>query len=165
AQTVASANVERTQDFLGRSILVENVSSYLRFASADYSEWDFVAEVARRTGCGILLDVNNIWVSACNHGFDPLAYLHAIPAEAVGEIHLAGYEEDADAGCLIDTHSRPVYEPVWALYRAALAHCGPQPTLIEWDKDIPPLATLLAEAGKAQSLLATAREARHAYAD
>ncbi|MFY9329246.1 MAG: DUF692 domain-containing protein [Georgfuchsia sp.] len=155
--------VARTQDFLGRTILVENVSSYLRFAGAEIPEWDFVAAVARRTGCGILLDVNNTYVNACNHGFDAQAYLAAIPVGSVGEIHLAGYEEEED-GLLIDTHSRPVYEPVWALYADALARFGPIATLIEWDNDIPALDTLLAEAGKAERLLTTTREACHARA-
>lgn len=154
--------VSRTQDFLGRAILVENVSSYLRFAGAEIPEWEFVAAVARRTGCGILLDVNNIYVSARNHGFDPQVYLAAIPADRVCEIHLAGYEEDD--GLLIDTHSRRVYEPVWALYANALARFGPIATLIEWDNDIPALTTLVAEADKAERLLAATRGACHARA-
>ncbi|HTY98533.1 MAG TPA: DUF692 domain-containing protein [Rhodocyclaceae bacterium] len=158
------ARVSRTQDFLGRAIMVENVSSYLRFAGAEIPEWDFVAAVARRTGCGILLDVNNIYVSARNHGFDAQAYLAAIPADRVWEIHLAGYEEEEEGGLLVDTHSRPVYEPVWQLYAQALARFGPVPTLIEWDNDIPALATLVAEADKAERLLGASREARHARA-
>lgn len=158
------ANVARTQDFLGRSILVENISSYLRFAGADYPEWEFVAEVARRTGCGILLDVNNIWVSGCNHGFDPLAYVRAIPPGRVREIHLAGFEVDEEGGFLVDTHSRPVHASVWALYQETLKHCGPKPTLIEWDNDIPSLPTLLAEARQAEGRLAVAREKAHADA-
>jgi uncharacterized protein (UPF0276 family) len=155
--------VARTQDCLGRAILVENVSSYLRFAGAEIPEWEFVAAVARRTGCGILLDVNNIHVSASNHGFDARTYLDAMPLESVHEIHLAGYEEEDD-GLLIDTHSRPVSAPVWRLYADALARFGPVATLIEWDNDIPPLATLVAEADRAERLLAAAREARHARA-
>lgn len=161
---VVCANVSRTQDCLQRPILVENVSSYLRFAGADYPEWEFVAEVARRTGCGVLLDVNNVWVSACNHGFDPWAYVRAIPPALVGEIHLAGYEAAETGGFLIDTHSRPVSEPVWGLYRETLKHCGPKPTLIEWDNDIPPLATLLAEAERADRVQAALREDAHALA-
>lgn len=156
-------HVARVQDFLGRAILVENVSSYLRFAGAEMPEWEFVAAVARRSGCGILLDVNNIYVNARNHGFDALDYLAAIPAGCVGEIHLAGYEVEDD-GLLSDTHSRPVHAPVWALYEQALARCGAVATLIEWDNDIPPLAELVAEATKAGRLLATTREARHARA-
>jgi uncharacterized protein (UPF0276 family) len=154
--------VARTQDFLGRSILVENVSSYLRFAGADIPEWEFVAAVARRTGCGILLDVNNIYVNATNHGFDPLAYLAAIPADRVGEIHLAGYE--VEDGLLLDTHGRPVHEPVWDLYAQALSRFGPLPTLIEWDNDIPALDVLVAEAHKAGRMLAATEEARHVRA-
>lgn len=155
--------VARTQDFLGRAILVENVSSYLRFAGAEIPEWEFVAAVARRTGCGILLDVNNIYVNACNHGFAAHDYLAAIPPASVGEIHLAGFEAEED-GLLIDTHSRPVSDPVWALYADALAHCGPVATLIEWDNDIPALAVLVAEADQAERLLARTREACHARA-
>jgi len=154
--------VSRTQDFLGRAIMIENVSSYLRFAGAEIPEWEFVAAVARRTGCGILLDVNNIYVSARNHGFDPQAYLAAIPIDRVWEIHLAGYEEED--GLLVDTHSRPVYEPVWQLYANALGRFGPVATLIEWDNDIPALEALVAEADKAERLLAATREARHAIA-
>jgi hypothetical protein len=154
--------VARTQDFLGRPILVENVSSYLRFAGAEIPEWEFVAAVARRTGCGILLDVNNIYVNATNHGFDPLAYLDAVPVGKVGEIHLAGYEEDD--GLLLDTHGRPVHEPVWELYAQALSRFGPVPTLIEWDNDIPALDVLVAEAHKAGRMLAATEEACHDHA-
>ena len=150
--------VAQVQDFLQRRILVENISSYYRFEHSTIPEWEFVAEVARRTGCGILLDVNDIYVSAANHRFDPRQYLHAIPAAAVGEIHLAGHENNGE--CLIDSHSRPVCDAVWALYRQALARIGPLPTLIEWDNDIPELAVLVAEASKADSVL---REA-HALA-
>ena len=155
--------VERTQDFLGRAILIENVSSYLRFAGAEIPEWEFVAAVARRTGCGILLDINNIYVSARNHGFDAQEYLRAIPVGSVREMHLAGYEEEDD-GLLVDTHSRPVYAPVWDLYAAALARFGPVATLIEWDNDIPALDVLVAEAAKAERLLARTQEASHARA-
>lgn len=158
ALEIVCANVSRTQDFLQRPILVENISSHIRFAGADYPEWEFVAEVAHRTGCGILLDVNNVWVSACNHGFDPLAYVHGIPPSLVGEIHLAGYEEAEAGGFLIDTHSRRVHEPVWDLYRETLNHCGGKPTLVEWDNDIPALDILLAEADRADRLLAPFRD-------
>ncbi len=156
------AHVDEVQDALGRTILVENVSSYLRFLPEEMPEWAFVAEVANRTGCGILLDVNNIHVSARNHGFDAAEFLAGIPVDRVGEIHLAGYEE-VD-GLLIDTHSRPVYPAVWELYRAALERFGPVPTLIEWDQDIPELAVLLAEAAKAQTCLDTIMETDHALA-
>jgi len=153
--------IDYAQAFLGRRLMVENISSYLRFRDAEMNEWDFVAEVVRRTGCGVLLDVNNIHVSACNHGFDPLDYLRAMPADAVGEIHLAGFEMQEDF--LVDTHSRPVHDQVWALYAEALRRLGPRPTLIEWDNDIPALDILLAEAGKADRLLAAVEEAKNAH--
>jgi len=148
--------IDQAQAFLGRRLMIENISSYLRFRGADMSEWEFIAEVARRTGCGVLLDVNNIHVSASNHGFDPLDYLRAMPAEAVGEIHLAGFEVEDDF--LIDTHSRPVHDAVWALYTETLQRLGPRPTLIEWDNDIPALGVLLGEAWKADRLLAGVTE-------
>lgn len=152
------ARVAEVQDALGRELAVENVSSYLAFADATIPEWEFVAAVARRTGCKLLVDVNNIYVNANNHGFDADAYLAAMPAEAVAEIHLAGFE--ARGALLIDTHGAPVAPAVWALYRRAIDRFGPRPTLIEWDTDIPPLATLLREAATAQSVL----EARDAVA-
>jgi uncharacterized protein (UPF0276 family) len=151
ALDVVCANVAHAQDFLRRQILVENVSSYLQFADSSIPEWEFVAEVARRTGCGILLDVNNIHVSAVNHGFDPLRYLDAIPARSVREIHLAGF--DSNGLCLIDTHGTPVAGPVWNLYGEALTRVGAMPTLIEWDTDVPALDVLLGEARKADDIL------------
>jgi uncharacterized protein (UPF0276 family) len=150
--------VAEVQDALGRELAVENVSSYLAFADATIPEWEFVAAVARRTGCRLLVDVNNIYVNACNHGFDADAYLAAMPPDAIAEIHLAGFEARGDI--LIDTHGAPVAPAVWALYRRAIERFGPRPTLIEWDTDIPPLATLLREAATAQSML----EARDAVA-
>jgi len=114
-------------------------------------EWDFITEVSLRTGCGILLDINNIYVNSVNHSFDPLTYLDAIPPDSVGEIHLAGFENNAD--CLIDTHSRPVFAPVWDLYKYAIKHVSAAPTLIEWDADIPELDILLGEARKANLIL------------
>ncbi|MCX7155592.1 MAG: DUF692 domain-containing protein [Rhodocyclales bacterium] len=168
ALTGVCERIRRAQDFIGRRIMIENVSSYVRFRGAAMPEWEFLVEVARRSDCDILLDVNNIFVSAANHGFDALDYLHAIPAERVGEIHLAGYETDesepTDEDFLVDTHSRPVSDAVWALYAETLRRLGPQPTLIEWDNDIPALAVLLAEAGKAQALLETCEEHLHARA-
>jgi uncharacterized protein len=151
ALDVVCANVGLAQDFLGRQILVENVSSYLEYFDSSIPEWDFLAEVARRTGCGILLDVNNIYVSAVNHGFDALRYLDAIPASSVQEIHLAGH--DSNGLCLIDTHGKRVPGPVWNLYGEALTRVGAIPTLIEWDTDVPPLATLLDEAHKTDDVL------------
>jgi uncharacterized protein len=145
------ARIEAVQERLRRAILIENVSSYLTFANSTIPEWEFVAEVARRSGCGVLLDVNNIWVNACNHGFDAARYLGAIDPGSVGEIHLAGFERVG--GRLVDTHGARVSDEVWALYRAAIAHCGERPTLVEWDTDIPALDVLLDEARKARALL------------
>jgi uncharacterized protein (UPF0276 family) len=149
--------VERVQEALGRRLLVENVSSYLEFARADMPEWAFLAALTRRTGCALLLDVNNIYVSVRNHGFDALAYLAAIPPESVAEMHLAGYsvnrvplEGGGDAEILIDTHSGPVAEPVWALYEQALQRIGARPTIVEWDADLPSLDVLLDEAANAE---------------
>jgi uncharacterized protein (UPF0276 family) len=143
-----------TQEYLRRPILIENVSSYLRYRHSTIPEWEFVAEAARRTGCGILLDVNNIYVNAVNHGFDPQSYLAAMPAQAVQEIHLAGYDDQG--GCLIDTHGAAVSEPVWSLYRDAISRFGERATLIEWDTDIPALDLLIVEARKAAAILETA---------
>jgi hypothetical protein len=166
ALDLVCTHVDQVQEALRRPILMENVSSYLRFLPEDMPEWEFVAAVARRTGCDLLLDVNNIHVSACNHGFDAHEFLAGIPVDAVAEIHLAGYEE-VD-GLLIDTHSRPVYPAVWALYQAALQRFGTQPTLLEWDQDIPALAVLQAEAATAQGYLdrltTTTVESAHALA-
>lgn len=141
-------HVDCVQTRLRRTILVENISSYLRFSEGELSDLEFLAELARRTGCGVLLDVNNLYVNAINHGFDALAELQRLPAGCVGEIHLAGHSETPLG--LIDTHGTPVCEDVWELYRAAIAHCGPVPTLIERDTEIPPLAELLAEAAQAK---------------
>lgn len=143
--------VGKIQDYLGRQILIENVSSYLQFKASTISEWEFLSELARYSGCGILLDVNNIHVNAVNHHFDPAEYLRAIPVRAVREIHLAGY--DCRDNILIDTHGKPVYPEVWSLYWQAVRRFGRVPTLIEWDTDIPPLPVLLAEAAKANAIL------------
>jgi uncharacterized protein (UPF0276 family) len=138
--------VTQVQERLGRRILVENVSRYCAFPESTLSEGDFVAEVARRAGCGVLLDVNNVWVNAVNHGIDADAFLAAIDPDCVDEMHLAGFER---AGAmLIDTHGARVDDEVWSLYRRALARFGPKPTIVEWDVDIPPLETLLDEAAK-----------------
>lgn len=144
------ARVGQVQETLGRQILLENVSSYLTFSASTLTEWDFLAEVAARADCGILLDVNNIYVSARNHGFDAEAYLKGIPVERVGQFHLAGY---SDRGThLLDTHDSPVTDPVWALYREAVRRFGPVTTLIEWDADIPPLERLLEESRHARQV-------------
>jgi uncharacterized protein (UPF0276 family) len=152
-----AARVGAVQDRLGRTILVENVSTYLEFAQSDIPEGEFVAQLARRAGCAILLDVNNIHVNAVNHGLDARAWLAAIAPGTVGEIHLAGFEVTPDG--LIDTHGARVSPEVWALYDAAIARFGPVPTLIEWDTDIPALSVLLGEAELANAVLA-----RHAAA-
>jgi hypothetical protein len=149
------ARVQVVQERLRHPILVENVSSYAEFEASSIPEWEFLAEVSRRAGCGVLLDVNNIWVNAVNHGFDVLRYLEAIRPGSVGEIHLAGYQEWE--GLLIDTHGAAVSEAVWSLYAQALRRFGPVPTLVEWDIDIPPLDVLLGEARKADVHLAAAR--------
>ena len=142
--------VARVQERLGRAILIENVSSYLAFAHSAMPEWEFLAGVAARAGCGILLDVNNIFVSARNHGFDPAAYLAGVPVGAVGQIHLAGH---TDMGAyLFDTHDGPVIEPVWALYRHAVCRFGRVSTLVEWDDQVPELEVVRAEAERARAI-------------
>ncbi len=161
ALSIVCRNVEAAQESLGRRILVENASSYLRYRHSPIPEWEFVAALAERTGCGILCDVNNVFVSACNHGFDPRRYLHALPAERVSEIHLAGHQvrkfEDGRS-IRIDDHGSRVSHEVWALYAEALALFGRVPTLIEWDTDVPPLAVLLDEAAQAQCLMSEERK-------
>jgi uncharacterized protein (UPF0276 family) len=156
ALDVVCRHVERAQERLGRQILVENPSSYLRFRHSTIPEWEFLAAVARRTGCGILCDVNNIHVSAENHGFDALRYLRSLPAESVGEIHLAGHSVKAlSSGAVlrIDDHGSRVPAEVWRLFREAVALFGRVPTLIEWDTGVPPLEVLLEEAATADRLL------------
>lgn len=149
------AHVDQLQQRLKRPVLIENPSTYVEFRASTMDEGQFLAELVRRTGCGLLLDLNNAYVSAVNHHRDPWALVEALPAEAVGEIHLAGFTEDRDAAgdrLLIDTHGAPVDEAVWALYRRTLARLGPRPTLIERDNHLPPLAALEAEAGRARRL-------------
>ena len=146
AQQVAGA-----QDFLGVQLLIENVSAYVAFEHATLSEWEFLGEVVARCGCALLLDVNNIYVSAQNLGLDARAYIAGVPAASVREIHVAGHVRNG--GVLIDSHSAQVCDEVWDLYRAAIARFGPLPTLVEWDNDIPPLATLVAESARAQRIL------------
>jgi uncharacterized protein len=148
----------QAQEYLGRRLLVENPSSYLQHAESAIPEWEFLAELARRTGCGILLDVNNVYVSARNHRLDPWRFIDSLPGRHVAEIHLAGFTSN-DA-VLIDSHSRPVCAEVWALFARAVQRFGSRPALVEWDADIPPLAMLVAEAGHAQALL----EESHALA-
>lgn len=163
ALDVITTNICHVQDVLGRQILIENPSSYLTFRESTIPEWEFLAAVAERSDCGILLDLNNIYVSAHNHGFDAGAYLRAIPPARVQEIHLAGFQENRleNRSIYIDTHSRAVHEDVWALYAQALRQFGAKPTLIEWDKDIPALPVLLDEAHTADRIL---QELAHAHA-
>jgi hypothetical protein len=150
------ARIAQVQDFLGRRILIENVSSYLQFECSRMPEWEFVAGVAAESGCAILLDVNNIYVAARNHGFDARIYLDAIDPSTVREIHLAGHSAMPFEGgeLLIDTHGAPVCDEVWNLYGQALRRFGDVPALIEWDTDIPALEVLMAEAAKADALRA-----------
>jgi len=150
---IVCEHVDEVQGYLQQQLLVENVTSYLQFTHSTIPEPEFIAALVARAGCGILLDVNNIYVNAVNHGTDAPGYIDAIPRGAVKEIHLAGH--DHVDGMLIDTHGQRVAEPVWALYRRALARFGAIPTLIEWDTDIPPLAVLLEEADKADRMLET----------
>jgi uncharacterized protein (UPF0276 family) len=165
---VVCRHVDQTQSYLRRRIFVENPSTYLQFRHSTIPEWEFIAAVAERTGCGILCDVNNIYVSAHNHGWDAAAYLVALPPAAIGEIHLAGHSVRPmpDGGTLcIDDHGSRIIDEVWALYEEALTRFGPVPTLIEWDNDVPPLDVLLLEAAHAERLLKAARqEALHADA-
>lgn len=149
-----SAHVEETQQAIGRQLLLENPSTYLVFAESTIDEIDFLEAVAARTGCGLLLDVNNVMVSCVNHGLDPHLYIDRFPVEHVGEIHLAGYDETTDGAgdrLLIDAHGSPVRTDVMALYDHALSRTGPVPTLIEWDNDVPDFATLHAEAVRVEA--------------
>jgi uncharacterized protein (UPF0276 family) len=152
--------VRQVQDALGRQILIENISSYLRYRCNEVPEWEFLSALAHESGCGLLLDVNNVYVNAMNHGFDPHGFLQGVPPSAVQEIHLAGHTVTSLDGreIRIDTHSTHVADEVWRLYGAALSRFGPVPTLIEWDADIPELDVLAAEAARAGRML----EATHA---
>ena len=150
-------HIDRVQTRLQRRMLLENPSTYLEFEASTMSEAEFLREVLERTGCGLLLDVNNAHVSCTNHGRDALSYIDALPMEAVGEIHLAGFARDQDAAgapLLIDSHGSPVDEAVWGLYAHVVARAGPLPTLLERDHDVPSLATLLAEAHRAEVMMA-----------
>ena len=161
--TRVAAHIDQVQEAVGRRMLLENPSSYLRFETSTMSETDFLREVVRRTGCGLLLDVNNVFISATNLGTSAEAYIDAFPVEAVGEIHLAGHatdEDDDGAPLLIDTHDREVSDPVWTLYRRVIDATGPLPTLIEWDGDIPDWPVLAAEADRANAILSVAETER-----
>jgi len=153
-----AARVRTVQDFLGRQILLENVSSYVNFASSQMSEWDFLAAVCERADCLLLLDVNNIYVSSINHEFNPLHYLDGIPAKRVQQIHLAGHEDHGNY--IIDTHDHPVCDPVWDLYAEALGRFGPISTMIERDDNIPPLDELIEELGHARRIAAAVTVAK-----
>ncbi|HJT14663.1 MAG TPA: DUF692 domain-containing protein [Dongiaceae bacterium] len=159
ALSVIVGNVTRFQEAIGRPVMVENPSTYLRHAQSDRAEPQFLAELCQRSGCGLLLDVNNVFVSTENHGDDAQAYLAAIAHLPIGEIHLSGHHlrQIGNRSIRIDDHGSPVSDPVWALYEQALSLVGPRPTLIEWDSALPPLETLLAEAGKAQTRLDAAK--------
>jgi uncharacterized protein len=158
-----AAHVDEVQEALGRQILIENPSTYVAFETGEMAETEFLRELTRRTGCALLLDVNNVYVSAQNHGFDADAYIRAFPAGHAREIHLAGFfeaEDSAGERFLIDAHDSPVRDAVWALYIRAIERTGPVPTLIEWDNEIPALATLAGQAVKADALaMAAERQA------
>ena len=158
ALTAVVARVGRVQEALGRQILLENVSSYLSYYADEMSEWEFLREVAARADCHILLDINNIYVSSVNHGFDALTYLHAMPKARVRQFHLAGHSDMG--GHLIDTHDHPIVAPVWELYGQAVAHFGGVPTMIERDDNIPELKDLVAELAMARGI--AARHSRQA---
>jgi uncharacterized protein (UPF0276 family) len=161
ALALLADRVDHVQDVLGRPILLENLSAYVEYRDADMTETAFLAELARRTGCGLLLDVNNLYVNAVNFGFDPRARLAELDGASIGQIHLAGHA--AVDGCLVDTHGSRVDADVWALYAEACRRFGPRPTLIEWDTDLPPLAVLLAEAAQAEVVArAASPEGAHA---
>jgi uncharacterized protein len=169
AQTLArvTEHIDDVQATLGRRMLLENPSTYLAFAESTYSEIDFIAEIVRRTGCGLLLDVNNVHVASTNQQWDPVRYMDGYPLAAVQEIHLAGYareEDDQGRPLLIDTHDRPIDEMVWGLFEHAIARLGATPTLIEWDARVPAWQALKAEADRAESIICAAerRERRHA---
>ena len=152
ALNIVATNVEQAQEALGRRLLVENPSTYLRFRQADWDEADFLAELIHRTGCGLLLDVNNLYVSAANGGADPLRALNRLPLDAVGEIHIAGHTRlmTPTGELLIDDHGSPAAAAVWALLGATLRRTGPRPVLVEWDTNIPQPLVLLAEAERAE---------------
>ena len=153
---VVVRNVHIAQEVLKRPLVLENVSSYVSFEASEMTEWEFITEVCQRTGCRLLLDVNNIHVSSVNHGFDARAFLRGVPADRVQQIHLAGHTDHGDH--LIDTHDHPVADPVWALYAEALARLGPVATMIERDDRIPPLAELVCELDRAREIAAAALE-------
>jgi uncharacterized protein len=167
-QTLARVveHIDEVQTALGRQMLLENPSTYIRFSASTIAEVDFLTELSKRSGCGLLLDINNVFVSAKNHGTQPLTYLQSFPFDQVKEIHLGGHDEEVDdvgAPLLIDTHGSPVADAVWTLYAHVIAGAGARPTLIEWDNDVPDWPTLLAEAVTAQDILSDASRASAAW--
>lgn len=159
AAKVAASHIREAREFLEVPILVENVSSYAEFHASEMTEWEFLREVIERADCGVLLDVNNIYVSSRNHGFDPAEYLDAVPPERVGQIHIAGHTRYRRY--ILDTHDHPVIDPVWKLYERAIRRCGPTNTLLEWDANIPSFDEVHREALKARRYLQHASESRH----
>lgn len=160
--TRVALHIDEVQDALGRTMLLENPSSYARFAESAIPEVEFLGEISRRTGCGLLLDINNVFVSAKNHNSAPLSFLESFPLDRVKEIHLGGHHEeteDVGAHLLIDDHGSPVADAVWALYKHVVSRAGPIPTLIEWDNNIPGWPTLREEALAADNILAAASHA------
>ncbi|MFM0505308.1 MNIO family bufferin maturase [Paraburkholderia caffeinilytica] len=154
-------HIDQVQEVLGRQMLLENPSTYLAFEESTYSETDFIAAIVQRTGCGLLLDVNNVYVASINQQWDPVSYIDAYPLAAVQQIHLAGHTQEADERgrpLLIDTHDRHVADIVWELFAHTIRRTGPLPTLIEWDADIPDLPTLKAEAGQADAIMRAATQ-------
>ena len=151
-----ASRICRVQDFLGRRILLENVSSYITFKHSEMTEWDFLSEISNKADCGILLDINNVYVNSVNHEFDPVAYLKALPPERIGQIHLAGHSRQGEL--LIDTHDAPVCNEVWDLFRIAVKLFGQVATMVEWDAKIPDFSTLQAEADKAEKIISQETE-------
>lgn len=145
-----SSRIQQIQDYLARPVLIENVSSYLTYKQSELTEWDFIAEIVKRTGCHVLLDVNNVYVSSVNHQFNPMEYINSMPAEHVAQIHLAGHSNHGDY--IVDTHDAPVIAPVWELYEATIKRLGLVSTMVERDDNMPPLADLLSEINHAREI-------------
>ena len=163
AARVAARKIREARDFLEVPIAMENVSSYAEFTVSEMTEWEFLSEVVERADCGILLDVNNIYVSAFNHGFDPVEYINGIPEDRVAQIHLAGHTRYRK--CILDTHDHPVIDPVWSLYARAIQRCGHAATLLEWDDRIPSFDEVHGEALKANHFLQPTESADGTTAD
>ena len=169
ALRLVTTHLQEVQDGLGRPYVIENPSSYVAFATSTMPEVEFLGELVRRTGCQLLCDVSNVYLSAHNMGYDPYQFIDGLPADAISELHLGGFtpeDDEADPGAelLVDTHATTIAEPVWDLYAHALRRFGPTPTIVEWDNDIPTLATLLGEASRADEVGAQVLEARRAHA-